>query len=100
VFSDHFIIDGKPFKYAWLSTLFISNEFRGKRIAQTLLNTAFEEYEGNIAITEFTKEAESLYNKIGLFPFSLKEERDIISKQILQRSFLQKAWFKIFSADF
>ncbi|MBL7881406.1 MAG: GNAT family N-acetyltransferase [Chryseobacterium gambrini] len=68
-FPDHFIIDGKPFKYAWLSTLFISNEFRGKKIAQTLLNTAFEEYDGNIAITEFTKEAESLYNKIGLFRY-------------------------------
>lgn len=66
---DDFKIDGEIFNYAWLSTLFISNEFRGKKIAQTLLNKAFEEYQGNIAITEFTKEAESLYNKIHAFTY-------------------------------
>ncbi|GEN77580.1 GNAT family N-acetyltransferase [Chryseobacterium hagamense] len=68
-FPDHFMTDGKAFCYAWLSTLFISNEFRGKKIAQSLLNKAFKEYQGNIAITEFTKEAESLYNKIGVFRY-------------------------------
>lgn len=68
-FPDTFNIEGKTFHYAWLSTLFISNEFRGKRIAQSLLNKAFEEYNGNIALTEFTKEAESLYNKIGVFEY-------------------------------
>ncbi|MBW8524051.1 GNAT family N-acetyltransferase [Chryseobacterium chendengshani] len=66
---DHFKIDGEIFRYAWLSTLFISDQFRGKKIAQTLLNKAFEEYQGNIALTEFTKEAESLYNKTGLFRY-------------------------------
>jgi len=66
---DEFTIDGKPFNYAWLSTLFISNQFRGRRIAQALLNKAFEEYQGNVAITEFTKEAESLYRKIGVFKY-------------------------------
>lgn len=68
-FPDNFMVEGKKFNYAWLSTLFISNKFRGKRIAQSLLNKAFEEYQGEIAITEFTKEAESLYNKIGLFQY-------------------------------
>lgn len=66
---DHFKINGKIFHYAWLSTLFISDRFRGKKIAHILLNKAFEEYEGNIALTEFTKEAESLYNKIGMFQY-------------------------------
>ena len=66
---DEFSIDGKTFHYAWLSTLFVSGQFRGKRIAQTLLNKVFEEYQGNIAITEFTKEAESLYRKIGVFKY-------------------------------
>ncbi|WP_294302163.1 GNAT family N-acetyltransferase [uncultured Chryseobacterium sp.] len=68
-FPDQFVTEGKTFRYAWLSTLFISNEFRGKRIAQNLLNKAFEEYDGNIAITEFTKEAEGLYNKMGVFEY-------------------------------
>lgn len=68
-FPDHFIINGSRFNYAWLSTLYISDEFRGKRIAQALLNKAFEVYDGNIALTEFTKEAESLYNKVGVFQY-------------------------------
>lgn len=66
---DLFLIQGEKFKYAWLSTLFVSNDFRGKRIAQKLLDKAFEEYNGNIAITEFTPEAESLYNKIKVFKY-------------------------------
>lgn len=68
-FPDEFNIKDNRFSYAWLSTLFISEKFRGKRIAQQLLNKVFEEYNGNIAITEFTKEAESLYNKIGIFNY-------------------------------
>ncbi len=68
-FPDQFVADGKAFRYAWLSTLFISDEFRGKKIAQSLLKKAFEEYQGNIAITEFTKEAEGLYNKTGVFEY-------------------------------
>ena len=66
---DFFLTDGKKIKYAWLSTLFVSSDFRGKRIAQQLLDKAFEEYNGNIAITEFTPEAESLYNKIKVFKY-------------------------------
>lgn len=66
---DFFLIDGKKLKYAWLSTLFVSSDFRGKRIAQKLLDKAFEQYNGNIAITEFTPEAESLYNKIKVFKY-------------------------------
>ncbi len=66
---DDFDLNGERFSYAWLSTLYVSHKFRGKRIAQSLLNRAFEEYNGNIAITEFTPEAESLYNKIGVFRY-------------------------------
>ncbi|MFP3593663.1 GNAT family N-acetyltransferase [Chryseobacterium sp. SIMBA_038] len=68
-FPDNFIIDGKVFNYAWLSTLYVSSNFRGKRIAQSLLQKAFEEYNENLALTEFTKEAEGLYNKMGTFEY-------------------------------
>ncbi|WP_292010268.1 GNAT family N-acetyltransferase [Chryseobacterium sp.] len=66
---DYFDIDGTIFRYAWLSTLFISDQFRGKRIAQTLLHKVFEVYKGQIAVTEFTPEAEGLYNKTGVFRY-------------------------------
>lgn len=66
---DFFIIEDEKIKFAWLSTLYVSEKFRGKKIAQQLLNKVFQEYEGCIAMTEFTKEAESLYNKIGVFEY-------------------------------
>lgn len=68
-FPDHFISQGKIVKFAWLSTLYVSENFRGKRIAQQLLEKVFEAYQGNIAITEFTKEAEGLYNKTKQFSY-------------------------------
>ncbi|MCW3161403.1 GNAT family N-acetyltransferase [Chryseobacterium oryctis] len=68
-FPDYFDINNQKLRYAWLSTLYISNKFRGKKIAQKLLQKAFEEYDEKIVLTEFTKEAESLYNKIGSFQY-------------------------------
>jgi len=68
-FPDNYNINGEIFHYAWLSTLYVSEEFRGKRIAKALLNKMFEEYNGNIIATEFTKEAEALYNMLGVFEY-------------------------------
>lgn len=66
---DYFKINGEIFEYGWLSTLYVSNEFRGKKIAQKLLKKVSEEYNGNVAITEFTEEAEALYNMMGTFEY-------------------------------
>jgi GNAT superfamily N-acetyltransferase len=68
-FPDELILNNNPLKYAWLSTLFVSENFRGKRIAQQLLEKVFEKYDDKIAITEFTKEAESLYAKTKNFDY-------------------------------
>jgi len=68
-FPDSFIIQGKEIRYAWLSTLYVNPEYRKKRPAKALLKRVFEEYEGRIAITEFTKEAEALYNIMGVFEY-------------------------------
>ncbi|KFF27124.1 GNAT family N-acetyltransferase [Chryseobacterium vrystaatense] len=66
-FPDNFIIDGKEFSYAWLSTLYVNSEFREKRVPKKLLKKVFEEYKDRIAITEFTREAEALYTIMGVF---------------------------------
>ena len=66
-FPDELLVKNNPLKYAWLSTLFVSENFRGKRIAQHLLEKVFEKYNSQIAITEFTVEAESLYAKMKIF---------------------------------
>lgn len=68
-FPDQLMIENTTIKYAWLSTLYVSENFRGKRIAQQLLDHVFDKYEGKIAITEFTKEAESLYAKTKMFNY-------------------------------
>lgn len=66
-FPDYFIIDGKKIHYTWLSTLYVHPEFQKNRPAKKLLRKVFEEYEGRVAITEFTKEAEALYTILGVF---------------------------------
>lgn len=68
-FPDQLMLEKNPLKYAWLSTIFVSENFRGKRIAQQLLDKIFEKYDGKIALTEFTKEAESLYAKTKKFEY-------------------------------
>ncbi|BFO66679.1 GNAT family N-acetyltransferase [Chryseobacterium sp. S0630] len=73
-FPDNFTIDGKGIRYAWLSTLYVNPEYRKKRPAKALLKRVFEEYEGRIAITEFTKEAEALYNIMGVFEYVFPKE--------------------------
>ncbi|TXF75039.1 GNAT family N-acetyltransferase [Chryseobacterium sp.] len=62
---DLLTVDSMPVKYAWLSTVYVNENFRGKKIAQQLLQKVFERYNGKIAMTEFTKEAENLYMKTG-----------------------------------
>ena len=64
---DELVSEDKTHHFAWLSTLFVSPDFRGKKIAQKLLNEAFASYNNKIFITEFTPEAEALYNKIKAF---------------------------------
>ncbi|WP_288376771.1 GNAT family N-acetyltransferase [uncultured Chryseobacterium sp.] len=73
-FPDRFVIEGKEIRYAWLSTLYVNPEYRKKRPAKALLKKVFEEYEGRIAITEFTKEAEALYNIMGVFEYVFPKE--------------------------
>lgn len=66
---DLFTVDSQTVKYAWLSTLYVNENFRGKKIAQQLLQRVFESYNGKIAVTEFTEEAENLYMKTGQFDY-------------------------------
>ncbi len=54
-------------KTGWLSTIFVHPDYRGKKIAQQLLQKACNEYHGHIIITEFTPEAGNMYMKSNLF---------------------------------
>lgn len=73
-FPDGFKVNGEKISYAWLSTLYVNPEFRKERPAKKLLKKVFEEYEGRIAVTEFTREAEALYNIMGVFDYVFPKE--------------------------
>jgi len=68
-FPDEIITEENNIKFAWLSTLYVNENFRGKKIAQKLLDQAFLSYNNKIGITEFTKEAENLYRKTKKFNY-------------------------------
>lgn len=67
IMADKMFHKNEKIPIGWLSTLFVHPNFRGKSIAQKLLNKACNEYDGKILITEFTPEAENIYKKSGLF---------------------------------
>jgi GNAT superfamily N-acetyltransferase len=54
-------------KCGWLSCLWVSEEHRGKRIAQQLLEKCFDVWNRRILVTEFTGPAKALYDRSGIF---------------------------------
>jgi len=60
-------LDKEKIHVGWMSCLWVSPDHRGKKIAQQLIQSCFESWSGSILLTEFTPEAGSLYQKIGLF---------------------------------
>ncbi len=61
------LANGEIIHFGWLSTLYVSEKFRGKRIAPQLLFAAEKAYNKMLIVTEFTVSAEKLYRKIGIF---------------------------------
>ncbi|MCG2792106.1 MAG: GNAT family N-acetyltransferase [Weeksellaceae bacterium] len=65
--------DGEKIHFGWLSTLFVSEDFRGLKIAPQLLLAAEKAYSQNLMVTEFTPSAERLYRKSAMFEdFAIK----------------------------
>lgn len=68
ILPDHLTLaNGEKIHFGWLSTLFVSENFRGMNIAPQLLFEAEKAYSQNLIVTEFTPSAERLYRKIGMF---------------------------------
>ncbi len=59
--------DGSKHKCGWLSCMWIDPGYRGRGISKTLVANAFEFWDDNILVTEFTPAAKGLYDKIGRF---------------------------------
>lgn len=69
ILPDDIFIEGVAVHCGWLSTIFVSESFRGKGLSSKLLNEAYNSYSGNIFMNEFTPEAEKLYLKSGKFNY-------------------------------
>lgn len=96
---DYFKIEEKVIRFAWLSTLYVSNEFRGKKVAKALLQKALDEYNNHVIMAEFTKEAEVFFNHIGnvenIFPKTGKRYYFRLDLAMVLSG--KKAWTKTFN---
>ncbi|MCX7863293.1 MAG: GNAT family N-acetyltransferase [Bacteroidales bacterium] len=65
--DDLYLHTNQKYHVGWLSCIWVSPNARGKGIAKKLVLTAYESYQQHIFITNFTKEAEKLYEKLNIF---------------------------------
>ncbi|WP_379963574.1 GNAT family N-acetyltransferase [Epilithonimonas sp. UC225_85] len=65
--DDVTLATGEKIHFGWLSTLFVSEKFRGMQVAPQLLFEVEKNYDKNLIVTEFTTSAQRLYRKIGMF---------------------------------
>ncbi len=72
-------------KIGWLSCLWVNPAYRGRKIAWMLVQKSFEVWDGKIVLTEYTRPAQKLYEKIGRF-LDLKTHKGL---RIYRRSALR-----------
>lgn len=65
--DDIYAYNGKVFHVGWLSCIWVSPQARGKGIAKKMVLKAYEAYNHQILITNFTREAGLLYHKLDIF---------------------------------
>lgn len=58
---------GEKYHAGWLSCIWVSPLARGKGIAKKMVLKAYELYKKHLLITNFTKDAGLLYNRLGVF---------------------------------
>ena len=67
IFADAITIRETKHRAGWFSCLWVDENTRGQGIAKTLLNEAFQAWNHQLLVTEFTSEAKSLYDRTGEF---------------------------------
>ncbi|HIE16385.1 MAG TPA: N-acetyltransferase [Bacteroidales bacterium] len=94
---DDLFIETKKIHCAWMSCIWVSEQSRGKGIAQKLVSEAYNCWDGKILATEFTPQAMLLYKKINLFEnFITKQGTRIYLRFVLTKVLIKKTnWLKI-----
>lgn len=67
VFIDKIIVDGSEKKIGWLSTWWVHPKTKGTGIGREILNSMYNENNGQIGISQFTASAKRVYDKSGYF---------------------------------
>lgn len=66
---DYITYEKERIKVYWISTIYVSPQYRGSRLFIQLLNSAISNCNGNILMTEYTKEAENIYKRLPYFEY-------------------------------
>lgn len=107
--DDIYAYSGEIFHVGWLSCIWVSPIARGKGIAKMMVLKAYEAFNHQLLITNFTREAGLLYNKLGIFenlPDLVGDRfyRKMCLAKILPNRFPKtsslKFLFKLFDASF
>lgn len=71
---DDFDTKKGSFHFAWMSTIWVHSEARGKGVARALLDAAMRVYKNRVMGTDFTAEARAIYLRTGHFDLFQKYE--------------------------
>lgn len=84
LFIDKIKINNNTEKIGWLSTWWVHPKTKGTGIGREILNSMYNENNGQIGISQFTPSAKRVYDKSGYFT-TLKENKGI--KAVLRSNF-------------
>ncbi len=90
ILPDNFFLNKEKIHLGWLSCLWVAPNSRGKGLAKKLLNTAWEKWNHNLILTDFTPQAEALYKRIGYFDLLTSREGIKCYYRLNLTDFLQK----------
>lgn len=65
--DDIFDNTGNFLHIGWFSCIWVDSDMRGKGIAKKLLNKAYEDWQGQVILAQFTQEAYNIYKNMAIF---------------------------------
>ncbi len=98
--DDIFTSSGEVFHVGWLSCIWVSPLARGKGIAKKMVLSAYQAYNKHILITNYTKEAGTLYHKLGIFEklpdlIGIRYYKTMCLSKLLPKRYPKTANFKL-----
>jgi len=67
VLPDHFVVNGKTYKFGWLTCFWVGDQYKDKNIAASLFLRVIRAWQKNICITNIVPWLEPVYQKTKIF---------------------------------